>query len=314
MAVEDPVTHVRKLVNVPADNPPRLEASNFAVYSDAVNPVTTAIVDPPPNANGWNQAPVSVSLDATDLASGLNDTPAGWVDQLRYSLAGAQTGAETVVPGHSASFGVAPQGVTTISYFATDAAGNEETARTLDVKIDGVPPVLSGLPAEGCTLWPPNHKLQRVAVLRASDAVSGIARGSFQVNATSNEPMDPSDVSRHRGRERRTGRRAACRAVGWQQVRPRLSPDGHGAGPGRQRGDRDGHLHRPARQRGSSGLDQLPSRWLVVQDAGNQIAAGVAADRRLSGPISHSMIPRLKTSLCASTFNPERLFGPISIA
>jgi hypothetical protein len=195
MAVEDPATHGRKLVNVPADNPPRLEATNFAVYSDAVDPVTTATVNPPPNANGWNQAAVSVSLEATDLASGLNDTTAGWVDLLRYSLAGAQTGAETVVPGHSASFGVAPAGVTRVSYFATDAAGNEETARTLDVKIDGAPPVLSGLPSEGCTLWPPNHKLQQVAVLRAGDAASGIARGSFQVNATSNEPMDPSDVA-----------------------------------------------------------------------------------------------------------------------
>ena len=195
MAVEDPVTHGRKLVNVPAENPPRLEATNFAVYSDAVDPITTATVAPAPNANGWNQTAVSVSLEATDLASGLNDTPAGWVDLLRYSLTGAQAGAETVVPGHSASFGVAPAGVTTVRYFATDAAGNEESARTLDVKIDGAPPVLSGLPAEGCTLWPTNHKLQRVAVLRATDAVSGIARGSFQVNATSNEPMDPSDVA-----------------------------------------------------------------------------------------------------------------------
>src|SRR5688572_3983136 len=195
MAVEDPVTHLRKLVNVPADNPPRLEATNFAVYSDAVDPVTTATVNPPPNANGWNQAAVSVSLEATDLASGLNDTPAGWVDLLRYSLAGAQTGAETVVPGRAASFGVAPAGVTTVSFFATDAAGNEETVRTLDVKIDGTPPVLSGLPSEGCTLWPANHQLQQVAVLRATDSVSGIARGSFQVNATSNEPMDPGDVA-----------------------------------------------------------------------------------------------------------------------
>jgi hypothetical protein len=195
MAVEDPVTHVRKLVNVPADNPPRMEASNFAVYSDAVNPVTTAVVDPAPNANGWNQGAVSVSLDATDLASGLTDTPVGWVDLLRYSLAGAQKGAETIVPGHSASFGVAPEGVTTVSYLATDAAGNEETTRTLDVKIDSTPPVLSGLPSERCTLGPPNHKLQRVAVLRASDAVSGIARGSIHVNATSNELMDPSDVA-----------------------------------------------------------------------------------------------------------------------
>jgi len=195
MAVEDPVTHVRKLVNVPAENPPRMEASNFAVYSDAVDPVTTANINPPPNANGWNRGAVSVTLEATDLASGLNDTPAGWVDQLRYTLAGAQTGAETVVPGHTASFGVAPAGVTTVSYSATDAAGNEETVGTLDVKIDGAPPVLSGLPAEECTLWPPNHKLRRVAVLRASDDLSGIARGSFLVNATSNEPMDASDVA-----------------------------------------------------------------------------------------------------------------------
>jgi hypothetical protein len=182
-------------VIVPADNPPRLEASNLAVYSDAVDPITAASVTPPPNANGWHQGAVSVSLEATDLASGLHDTPAGWVDLLRYTLAGAQAGAETVVRGHSASFSVAAGGVTTVSYFATDAAGNEETVRTLDVKIDGAPPILSGLPSEGCTLWPPNHKLQQVAVLRATDAVSGIARGSFVVNATSNEPMDPSDVA-----------------------------------------------------------------------------------------------------------------------
>ena len=194
MAIEDPVTHTRKLVNVPADNPPRMEASNFAVYSDAVKPVTTAIVEPSPNANGWNQGAVTVSLDATDLASGLNDTPTGWVDSLQYSLAGAQTGVDTVVSGHSASFGVAPAGVTKVTYFATDAAGNEETARTLEVKIDGAPPVLSGLPSDGCSLWPVNHALRPVAVVRASDAVSGIAAGSFHVNATSNEPIDSSDV------------------------------------------------------------------------------------------------------------------------
>ena len=195
MAVEDPVTHMRRLVNVPADNPPRLEATNLAVYSDAVNPITTATITPAPNARGWNQMAVNVTLEATDLASGLNDTPTGWVDELRYSLTGAQTGAETVVSGHSASFGVAPPGVTRVSYSATDAAGNNETTRTLDVKIDGAPPALSGLPSEGCTLWPVNHELRPVAVVRASDAVSGIAPGSFRVTATSNESMAPKDVA-----------------------------------------------------------------------------------------------------------------------
>ena len=195
MAIQDPATRVRALVNVPADNPPRLEASNLAVYSDAINPVTTAAVEPAANANGWHREAVTVKLDATDLASGLNDTPVGWVDLLKYSLAGAQAGDETTVAGASTSFGVTAQGVTKVSYTATDAAGNEEATRTLDVKIDGAPPVLSGLPTETCTVWPLDQKLQRVAVLRASDTVSGIAPGSFQVRATSNEQLDPSDVA-----------------------------------------------------------------------------------------------------------------------
>ena len=193
MAVEGPVTHVRKLVNVPFDVPPRLEASNFAVYSDGVDPNTTATVTPLPNAHGWNRAtPVNVVLEATDVASGLNDTPAGWVDQIQYSLAGAQSGADTIVPGHSASLSVAPEGVTTVRYFATDAAGNEETERTLAVKIDLTAPVLTGPASDDCILWPPNH--ERVAVRRASDALSGVASLEV-VSATSNESLDPSDVA-----------------------------------------------------------------------------------------------------------------------
>ncbi len=248
MAVEDPVTHARKLVNVPAENPPRLEASTFAVYSDAVDPVTVATVDPPPNASGWNQTAVNVSLEATDLASGLNDTPAGWVDLLRYSLAGAQTAAETVVPGHSASFGVAPQGVTTVGYFATDAAGNEEDARTLNVK------------NRWCAPGPERTALGRVhALAREPHAPTnrGPARQRRRVRHRARllpgerhqqRADGPERRGRHRGRDRRPCRRAPCRAVGWEHFRPGLSPDGHGAGPGRQPGDRDGHLPRSPRQ------------------------------------------------------------------
>ena len=118
-----------------------MEATNFAVYSDAVDPITTATSSRRSrNANGWNKAAVDVALAATDLASGLMDTPVGWVDQVQYSLAGAQTAALQVVPGSATSFGVALQGITSVSYYATDAAGNEETANTVDVKIDGVAP------------------------------------------------------------------------------------------------------------------------------------------------------------------------------
>ncbi len=191
MAMEDPVTHVRKLVNSPSDNPPRAEASNFAVYSDGVAPVTMALVSPSPNANGWNNANVTVSLDATDLASGISDTPTGWVDQLQYSLAGAQAGDPQVVPGASASFGISMSGVTTVSYYATDAAGNDEATRTLAVRIDGVAPVIKGLPASDCSLWPPNHEIRPVAVVNAEDLLSGVA--SLHVTATSSEPSNSDD-------------------------------------------------------------------------------------------------------------------------
>jgi hypothetical protein len=191
MAMEDPVTHVRRVMNVPADRPPRAEASNLAVYSDGVAPTTAAVVSPGANANGWNKSSVTVSLDATDLASGILDTPIGWVDQLQYSLAGAQTSGPQIVPGHTASFGISTPGVTTVTYFATDAAGNEEAAKTHTVRLDGSAPVINGLPTSGCSLWPPNHEMGQVAAVSAADALSGVA--SLQVTATSNEPSDPSD-------------------------------------------------------------------------------------------------------------------------
>jgi hypothetical protein len=191
MAMEDPVSHVRRVVNAPSDNPPRAEASSFAVYSDGIAPVTSAVVSPPPNARGWNNTPVTVNLDATDLASGILDTPVGWVDQLQYSLAGAQTSPSQSVPGHLASFGISSSGVTTISYFATDAAGNDEAANTRTVRIDATAPSVKGLPASDCTLWPLNHELREIAVVGAEDLVSGLA--SLQVTAESSEPFDPND-------------------------------------------------------------------------------------------------------------------------
>jgi hypothetical protein len=49
------------------------------------------------------------------------------------------------------------------------------------------------MPAPGCTLWPPNHKLVQVADVKARDTLAGLAPGSFSVNAVSNEPSQPGD-------------------------------------------------------------------------------------------------------------------------
>lgn len=52
------------------------------------------------------------------------------------------------------------------------------------------PPVISGMPGPGCSLWPPNGKLVQVATVTATDAVGGLLPGSFNVTGTSNEPSD----------------------------------------------------------------------------------------------------------------------------
>lgn len=192
LAMQDPVTLARRLVNAPSDNPPRAEASSLAVYSDGLAPVTTATVSPAANANGWNNGNVSIALEATDLASGILNNPPGWVDQVQYSLSGAQPSDRQTVPGSAASFAISTTGITTVDYFATDAAGNDEAAKTLDVRIDPLAPVVNGLPAADCSIWPPNHQMRQVAVVTAGDPLSGIA--SLQVTVRSNEPANPSQT------------------------------------------------------------------------------------------------------------------------
>ena len=47
---------------------------------------------------------------------------------------------------------------------ATNGAGLSSSA-PVTVKIDSTPPVMSGMPAAGCTLWPPNGKLVQVGIV-----------------------------------------------------------------------------------------------------------------------------------------------------
>lgn len=107
---------------------------NPATTEDAIAPVTTAATAPPPNLNGWHKTDVTVTLTATDAGSG--------VQSLHYTLSGATTGATTLMTPTSA-FTLSAQGTTTISFFAKDQTGNQETPQTLLVKIDKTVPVLT---------------------------------------------------------------------------------------------------------------------------------------------------------------------------
>jgi len=83
---------------------------------------------------------------------------------------------------------ISAEGTTTLTYFATDNAGNQEAPRTFTLRLDKTQPVIAGLPTPGCSLWPPNHKLVQVATVTAGDGLSGVAPGSFNVTGVSNEP------------------------------------------------------------------------------------------------------------------------------
>jgi hypothetical protein len=122
---------------------------------------------PTANANGWNNTNVTVSFACADALSG---------------LALGSPPAATVL----SSEGTNQQASGT----CLDLAGNSASATASGINIDKTPPALSGLPAVGCTLWPPDKKFVTVGTISAADVLSGLA--SFTVTGTSNEPHAPS--------------------------------------------------------------------------------------------------------------------------
>lgn len=99
--------------------------------ADATAPTTTATPSPAPNAAGWNNSDVTVTLSATDDEGGTG------VKEITYSL---KEGTPTTVQGDTAQVSVTTEGETKITYFAKDDAGNTEAEKTLVVKLDKTAP------------------------------------------------------------------------------------------------------------------------------------------------------------------------------
>ena len=106
----------------------------------------------PYTAGALTKSDVSVNLTAEDAAG-------GWgVEEITYSatgdpVTGGQTIAQQSVQGNSATLpAITQEGVTTVTYHATDKAGNAETEKTFVVKIDkSAPLVRSVSPVKGAT-------------------------------------------------------------------------------------------------------------------------------------------------------------------
>jgi RHS repeat-associated protein len=134
------------------------------VWADSTPPITTATASPGPNANGWNKDNVAVNMSATDNADGSG------VKQISYSLNGQPP---TVVTGATASVTISQEGTTTLAYSATDNEGNQEAAKTLTIRIDKTPPIVtySSSPNPNAKGW---NKTNVTVIFNATDTLSGI--------------------------------------------------------------------------------------------------------------------------------------------
>jgi len=150
--------------------PTKTKADFVVTIVDVTPPVITPQITGTLGRNGWYRTPVTVNWSVSDPESGI-----------------------------AASTGCAPTNLTadtavvTPTCSATNGVGLSASV-PITIKLDQTLPVISGMPAAGCSLLPPNHKLVQVAAVTATDALSVLATGSLHVTGTSNEPSsDPND-------------------------------------------------------------------------------------------------------------------------
>ncbi len=102
---------------------------------DNVPPTSTATVAPAPNANGWNNTGVTVTITASDNPGGSG------VQKIYYKL--EPDGGVVEVNGAVAQVQITQEGVYTLEFWAEDNNGNEETPHnSVEIKIDLTPPVV----------------------------------------------------------------------------------------------------------------------------------------------------------------------------
>lgn len=156
----------------------------LAKWIDVSVPTTTATRTPTLTNSGWSKTDVGINIKALD------DLGGSGVESLTFSASGAQTVPEETLsvkeipftfpqPSTPSDFlakslSVNTEGITNLTFFAKDKAGNVEVTKTLAVKIDKTPPVS-------------DHRyttsiLNATVTLWANDALSGVASILYTVD------------------------------------------------------------------------------------------------------------------------------------
>ncbi len=176
----------------------------FVKVKDPIPPTSVVTVSPSSNENGWINQDAAVSIAADRAYS------------ITYSAVGAQPIQKTTVKGASSQFTIANEGVTTVTYSASNFSGIQEAPGTLELRIDKTAPAiqftgqhsytvsqnvyigctasdgLSGLAAEPCTsplvdrpaytFEPGSHQVSVTAADKAGNTSQGI--WNFEVSVT----------------------------------------------------------------------------------------------------------------------------------
>lgn len=136
-----------------------------ATSSDAVN-ITVSDTNPPVTvatggSESWYNMNVISTFTAFDSGSGIKE--------VHYNI----NGSETITAGNYASASLFDDGIYNIAYFATDNAGNTESAKTMTVKIDKTPPSGSILINSDAIM---TNTTAVTLDLSASDNLSGVSQ------------------------------------------------------------------------------------------------------------------------------------------
>jgi hypothetical protein len=92
---------------------------------------------------------------------------------------------------HDLTAGLCAVGTTkTVTFSATDAAGNIGSATSTITVVDTTAPSISSVAATPNVLWPPNHKMVPVSVLLSVSDVCDASVSCSITSVTSNEPVD----------------------------------------------------------------------------------------------------------------------------
>ncbi|GGG61570.1 OmpL47-type beta-barrel domain-containing protein [Paenibacillus radicis (ex Gao et al. 2016)] len=140
--------------------------SDFHHQADSAAPVTTAALsaEPAAGANGWHKEAVTVTLKAVDDQPGIIKT--------YYTI----DGGNAVL--YNGPIAISTEGVHSLRYYSIDAAGNEESTHTLEVKMDVTAPT-AVLTQNGGAVSDVTDAAQLTFELKATDAHSGIASESL---------------------------------------------------------------------------------------------------------------------------------------